>query len=1433
MKGITVTPKPRKALPTTDTLEAVRYGTVAQRLVWTGQQLAHQSPLYNIAFRVDFSTAVDPIRFQNAFDQFVEQSDTMRMVMSSETGAFSQRILDNIEGRCELVDVSSSSDPENEADRWIAERVKVNLNLDRSNFDCALICLGPDRWTWFFNQHHLATDGWSTVLVYRAMGEAYAAEGDRRLHPLPTLPPYVDHIAFENRHMESKVLAEAKKHWQKRVDRAGSPVRLYGCKATADNAESVSLPIDLGEVRTRRLNRLAETDGVRLFNLDLTRYSLFASAFAAFLSRVSGQSNLRFGSPAHNRLTPAARETMGLFVEVFPLVCHLEEDETFRTLLSKVVEESLNFVRHSQPGASTSTTAQSFNTVLNYVHVQYGRFGDLPARVSWVHPGASDPGHVLRVHIHDINDTGHLTAIFEINSTLFHPLIAKSMPQHFLRILDAMLDDIDTVINSVPLAQADEINSLPSGFHHFSDQQQIPTVVSLIDRCADSKPGAIALRIGARSVSYRELKSRSIARAEELFQHGVRPGDHVGIHVKRSDDMVIWILAVLRAGAAYVPIDYRTPEVRRNFILDDTRARLTITENGLQIRPFTDSEVDTIQPNDHPNEPQGTGDRTDSDETAYVLYTSGTTGRPKGVVVDHRGLAAYVNWARRAFGGDGPISMPLFTAIGFDLTVTSLFVPLISGGSIVIYPEPEEGPDLSVLQVFEDDSVDVVKLTPSHLGLLVNQAQKPDRIHSLIVGGEDLKSTLALAAHKVLAERVTIFNEYGPTEAIVGCTHHRFDPVADATGSVPIGVPADGTAVYVLDKGLNIAPQGVVGEIYIGGNRIARGYWNSEGLTSERFLADPWLKGQRMYRSGDRGRVNVHGQLEFLGRADDQVKIRGVRVEVAEVELALASHQAVTSCVVVPFQPKGPAPATDNRRCTRCGLSSSYPGTTFNHEGVCNICRGFEGYRKEANGYFKNIEDLRELLDVAASRRTGRFDCMILVSGGKDSTYALYQLARETPRILALTLDNGYISDGAKSNIRRAVADLGVEHRYVTTPAMNSIFIDSLKRHSNVCNGCFKALYTLAVNVALHEGIPAIVTGLSRGQFFETRLTPELFLTGPVDVEAIDRTVLEARKSYHRVDDAVSRSLDVSALQQDETFEKVQFIDFYRYCDVNLDEVYAFLDEHAPWTRPTDTGRSTNCRLNDVGIFVHSRREGFHNYALPYSWDVRMGHKKKDAAVAELEDEIDARNVAVLLDEIGYDEDVFDGTDGIRLVAYVTADRTLTSGELREFLQGQLIEPMIPGYFIQLDELPLTKNGKVDKAALPSPSSQRSTVPSFERPPTTDTEILLSNLWKDVLRLPYLSADDNFYDVGGDSISAIQIAVRALDQGIAVEPLDIFKQLTIAALAAAVDAGSTGASTAQPETPESQVSAAPFELANLRSGDLEKIAGLLEPTDGD
>ncbi|MEM6352033.1 MAG: amino acid adenylation domain-containing protein [Cyanobacteria bacterium P01_D01_bin.14] len=1359
-----------RSSPDLDTITSAQTElTTAQQLLWLGQKLAPDSPLYNMAFLFTLSGEINPAHFRAAFEALVQRCDALRMVFEDADGVSERRVLSSGHSEVTMLDFSHCEHPGMVARDWAQQRCQQRFDLSKPLFDTALIRLGPDGYAWYLNQHHLITDIASVQLLYQTMADFYRRAAEGTLALAPELPAF-SQISLPP--PSNRALA----YWRQRP---ATPSNLYQRSATQASAQTRRVSCELDAQQTARLKRLAVQSEAQALTPQLSLFNLIASMLLAYLHRVSGNRSVAFTTPAHGRPTAVLKETVGVFIELFPLQADIDPGETFSTLFKKVNAASSGLLRYAQSGASEAAS-RSPNVVLNFIHNQLPDFNGLPVRSEWIHPGAGDPRHHLRLQVHDFDNRGRLQLHFDFNCDLFEPALQERATSHFLALVDAVLANPQRPIAEVALVQAPERSQLLE-LACCEPREVSETVVQRFEAQVARTPNAVALACDDQTLTYEQLNTKANQLAHYLRYQGVAAEVPVGICLRRSAGMLIAIWGVLKAGAAYVPIDPAHPQKRIAHILNDTQARWVLTHssfshclNGQTEALLLDKLVLDSQPNNNLDTCPTTH------QLAYLLYTSGSTGQPKGVAIEHKNLANYVSWAVEHYVRGRTLAFPLFSPVTFDLTVTSIFVPLLSGGQIVVYPEREEAIDLSLQRLFEENRVDIIKLTPSHLALVQGQPIG-SRVKMLILGGEDLKTSLAGAIANASDHPIEIYNEYGPTEATVGCMIHHFELAADAPTSVAIGRPAAGSEIYLLDEQLNLVPQGAVGEIFIGGPGLARGYLNRPELTAERFV---YRGQQRLYRTGDLGRWQ-NGQLTYLGRGDRQVKIHGTRIELGEIEAALVAHPGVSDSAVSLVPTTMPAQTGPVTYCTRCGIASNYPGITFDQEGVCDICQTYETYCDRTQQYFKSMDALKVRLEAARQRRQGEYDCMMLLSGGKDSTYALAQLVTMGYRVFAFTLDNGYISDQAKDNIRRVVRTLGVDHQFGTTPAMNEIFVDSLNRHCNVCNGCFKTIYTLSMQLAYEKGIPCIVTGLSRGQFFETRLTEEwfteLFGQERFDVDQIDQTILEARKAYHRTDDAVSQLMDVAVFQTDDIFEAVEIVDFYRYCDVELAEMLAFLQDQVPWIRPSDTGRSTNCLINNVGIHLHTQQRGYHNYALPYSWDVRMGHKTAKAAIDELNDEIDIAEVERILQEIGYEDAQINKA---QLAAYYVG--AVSAADLRTFLAQRLPGNLVPAYLIPLEQMPLTANGKVDFAALPDPQTTRPELQSAFVEPQTAVEKTLSKIWQQVLKIDRIGVYDNFYELGGDSIMAIQIAARLSESGFALSPNQIFQHPTLAQLSAVV-----------------------------------------------
>jgi amino acid adenylation domain-containing protein len=474
------------------------------------------------------------------------------------------------------------------------------------------------------------------------------------------------------------------------------------------------------------------------------------------------------------------------------------------------------------------------------------------------------------------------------------------------------------------------------------------TIVDLFAEQVGRTPDAIAVSFGERSVTYRELDDLTARMASRVLAAGAGPLRFVVLRMEHSIEAVCAILGALKSGAAYVPLDPAIPKERLAFILRDIAGAMSGAIPILVTQPHLVADVApdlarvvavdeafvqiaSSDPVEVPSVPV--------DDPAYVIYTSGSTGTPKGVAVSHRSLVNYVWWANTQYGRGERLAWPLFSSLAFDLTVTSLFAPLISGGRIVVYRADSGGQSIVILKVIKDGVADIVKLTPRHLAMIKDLNLAATRIRRLVVGGEDFKTSLARKISERFGRPVEIFNEYGPTEATVGCMVHRYDSGADLAVSVPLGRPAANARIFLLDGDRRPVAPGVTGEIYIAGDGLALGYFNRPELTEAAFVTidDPCVTDgvessargrERAYRSGDLARWTPEGRLEFLGRADEQVKIGGFRIELGEIEACLAAHPDVHEAIVaVATSTSGTAePASESEKAGGDRLVAYYIG---------------------------------------------------------------------------------------------------------------------------------------------------------------------------------------------------------------------------------------------------------------------------------------------------------------------------------------------------------------------------------------------------------------------------------------------------------------------------------------------------------------------------
>ncbi|MEO1509325.1 MAG: amino acid adenylation domain-containing protein [Cyanobacteria bacterium J06633_23] len=503
---------------------------------------------------------------------------------------------------------------------------------------------------------------------------------------------------------------------------------------------------------------------------------------------------------------------------------------------------------------------------------------------------------------------GRLKCILEYNTDLFEKSTIERLAVHFQTLLMGIVANPDAPLHDLPLLTAEETIQL----HQWAqtETQAIPQLClhQLFETQADKTPEAIAVTFAQKSLTYGELNQRANQLAHHLQALGVGPDTLVGICVERSPEMLVGLLAILKAGGAYVPMDPGYPSARLQFMLDDTKISVLLSQTHLLDRlPSLEAKI-VVLDRDESNIAQSSTEPLSTeispDNLAYVIYTSGSTGRPKGVMIPHQGLVNYLSWAIQAYRVTTGGGAPVHSSLGFDATITGLFAPLLVGKPVVLL-SPQQEIEALCQALQSNQQFSLVKLTPAHLELL-NQMLPPetlaDQTQALVIGGEALMGH-QLTFWQTHAPKTRLINEYGPTETVVGCCVYETDETTDLTGAIPIGRPIANTQLYVLDTEQKQVPIGVSGELHIGGSGVARGYLNRPDLTREKFIDNPFGEG-RLYKTGDLVRYRPDGVIEYLGRIDHQVKIRGFRIELGEIEAALLQHAQIREAVAIAREDK-------------------------------------------------------------------------------------------------------------------------------------------------------------------------------------------------------------------------------------------------------------------------------------------------------------------------------------------------------------------------------------------------------------------------------------------------------------------------------------------------------------------------------------------------
>jgi len=886
----------------------------AQKSIWFNQSLHPDLPLYNIGLLARVNGALNTELLNHALAHVVKLHDSLKFEFELLDGYPVLFVNEATTRYFEEIDLSSAIDNAELMARVQSEFSKP-FALRGTLWKLQVLRINASEYWLLSKFHHLIADGLGINLFGKALVESYNALLSGKSQPDTPAPSYLSFIEDQQAYQNSTKYLKDRDFWLSKLKSA--PAELLSAKTTklpqSQSVGSSQVFWQLDRSVFQNIETITAQEG-------LAPVHFFTALLACYFARAKDVDELVIGLPMHNRLNAAHKQIIGMLASVVPLFIKVDFTSPFSRFMQDIAHEIKLGFKHQR--FSIAELNRSLETTHAHSHRIYDvslsfesfsadmRLGDSPLQVKPLHNGYEQLP--LAVFVRDYHDESEVEIGFDFNEAYFSAKEADGMLQALAAMTTELLLNSHMQLDALPLLSDMQRDQVLKGFN--AARFPYPTdklIHQLVEEQVAKTPDLIALKYDQQALTYAELNAISNRVARKLLQFSLKPDDRIGVHLHRSLEMLIALLAVLKAGAAYVPLDPALPFERLTYLVDDSSPSVIITSavdkisaDGFGRNVFCLDEwlaAGEIKEMDARNiTPLELGLR--ADHLAYVLYTSGSTGRPKGVMNQHDGVVNRLLWAKKEYRvGENEVILQK-TPFNFDVSVWEFFLPLISGATLVMAPPKSHQDPAWLLEIIQIFGVTMVHFVPSMLSAFLSQfGSVPDKhpLKKVLCSGEALTHAQQKRFYE-LFPYCELHNLYGPTEAAIDVTYWRCG-IDTNLDFVPIGQPIENVQIYILDRRLQPRPIGEIGEIYIGGIQVARGYWNQPELTHERFIKDPFSNSAsaRIYKTGDLGRWMENGAVEYLGRNDFQVKIRGFRIELGEIESALLSVSGVNDAVVI------------------------------------------------------------------------------------------------------------------------------------------------------------------------------------------------------------------------------------------------------------------------------------------------------------------------------------------------------------------------------------------------------------------------------------------------------------------------------------------------------------------------------------------------------
>ncbi len=873
----------------------------AQKRIFLLNQIENAGTSYNMPLAAFIDGNLDIGRLENVFKVLVKRHDSFRTSFGLIDGVPVQRICDDVEFKMEYGDIQ-----EIDTDKVIERFIKP-FDLEKAPLlRVGVYKVAGDKYLFLADMHHIISDGISSDILMKEIDALYRGE------ELPGLSlQYKDYSVWCEEYFKTDLLKKQEKYWldvfSEELPAVDFPTDYP--RPPVQSFKGGSITFNLGHEFAKDLKQLALENRA-------TNYMIMMAAFNILISKYTGQEDIVIGSPVAGRGLTDLGGVVGMFVNTLPMRNKPDGSKRFDEFLAEVRSNTLNaFENQDYPFEELVSKLKlkrdlsrnplfDMMFILQKTDVESFKIGNLavsPIEVKNM-PAKFD------LSLDAIERDGDFTFTLQYCTDLFKKQTAERIGVHFTNILKAVISDPSLRLSQIDMLSRDERRRIIVDFNEtYAACPPGTTIVGLFEEQAHKAPDACAVEFHDKRLSYSELNSLSNKLAYKLRSNGLKPDDIVAVMLNRSPEILVAILGVLKAGGAYLPIDPDYPEKRIEYMLNDSGVKTLITRKGLKDGiSFKGEVVDVDSAGSYAGDGSNPENINKPEDLIYILYTSGSTGNPKGVMITHKSVVNFVRGMTQILDFSRIKTVVSITTISFDLFVLESLLPLANGSKIVIADEEQQRIPSALNELVVNSKVDLIQTTPSRMQLLLDDGNSLDwlaQVSCIVMGGEPLPPVILKRTKELTDAR--IYNMYAPTETTI---HSVAGEVTNAD-IVHIGKPIINERIYILDKYMNPVPVGVTGEVYIGGDGLARGYLNNTELTEERFVPDPFITNNKVYKTGDLARWLPDGCIEHLGRIDNQLKIKGFRIEPGEVENKIYESGFVKEAAVV-----GKTSETDEKR---------------------------------------------------------------------------------------------------------------------------------------------------------------------------------------------------------------------------------------------------------------------------------------------------------------------------------------------------------------------------------------------------------------------------------------------------------------------------------------------------------------------------------------